>query len=416
MKEKKIVYAIIKYLPFVLFFLFAFYLHSEVGLRDWDDYVYKDSWKSMTIFEWIKKFYMNWSGRIPLQMMHIVFLQFPVIVWRIWDSLLYTLCVVAVARVAVLFGENTYLKQVMTNCIVSGLFVLIPDEVLNRVVKWMAGSFNYLLPVACLFFALYPIAKVLKGNKITKIDALIAFIPTILCCYAEQTAAVYICMSLLSMVYLGIKKISIPKSFVFCFMFGFFNAAIEYLAPGNMVRYDSEVILWYNQYDMYSLFDKIIMGVTFCVKMLLEYGWILFLVAYLFMLPKVLKNSVTMKLIFIALFLYTISIRNVLKDIDANKILIVNDMNNIIIVGMLFFWIMLVAILLLIIYIENLELSLAMVFSFLAAIASGTVVAMSPSCYTSEQRIFFVSYILLIFIIGLQIQGKDKNEQSRTVE
>lgn len=404
---------IIKWLPFFCFLLFSYYLHSQVDMREWDDYVYKEAWKQMSVLQWIKEFYEGWSGRIPLQMLDIIFLQFPIIVWRVCDTLLYTLAVIMVSKVARLFGDGGYKTEVITNILTCIVFVVIPKEVLNRVVLWIAGSFNYLLPTVCLLIAIYPFCKILCQKTIKKVDVILAFVGAYLCCYAEQTAAIYICLSGCILLYIRMRRRNVDGIYIGLFIFGLINMIIEYIAPGNYVRYDSEVILWYNQYDMYSILDKLLLGMTFCVKMLLAYGWLLFLIIYLLLVKKIWNETWGSRLIYIGAGIYSILLRYVLLKVTPEWIFSLSNIKARLLIFGIVFWILLITCLLYVAYCEKTEKAMTISLLALAVFASGTVPAMSPSCYEAEQRTFFISYVLLILIIGIQGQSIGYREESQ---
>ena len=396
---------LIKYLPFLLFMLYSAYLHSKVGMRDWDDYVYKEAWTNTTLWQWIKDFYAGWSGRIPIQMLNIVFLQFPIIIWRLCDTILYTLAAFLVSKVACLFGDSQYKTEIMTNVAVCLAFVAIPSEVLNRVILWIAGSFNYLLPSTCMLVALYPFFQLLNQHTVKKREMLIALAGTFLCCYAEQTAAVFVCLSGFILFYALYHKRQIARAYWGLLIFGIINMIIEYIAPGNYVRYDSEVILWYIQYDMYSVMDKLLLGLTFCVKMILTYGWMIFVIIFVLILPKVWKDKIVWKLMYAGCAIYTIVLRYIIQQVNENYIFSLSNVKSPMLLFLIIFWILLLTSMVFVLYFDKMELAITISLVMLAAFAAGTVVAMSPSCYEAEQRVFFVSYILLIMMIGLQVQG-----------
>lgn len=393
---------IIKNVPFFLFFLFAVWLHSRVGMRDWDDYVYKDAWNNITIGKWIKDFYVGWSGRIPLQMMHIIFLQLPLGIWRVWGAVLYTCAVFMVSKIARVFGSTSYKMEVITNIMVCIAYLAIPYVILNRTVLWIAGSFNYLLPSTCMLVALYPFCQLLYQETVTRCEYIEAFIAAFFACYAEQTAAVFVCLAGGILLYTICQNNLVPKSCVGIWLWGIINMVIEYIAPGNYVRYDAEVILWNGQYDMYSVVDKLLMGFIYCMQMLLTYGWLFFLVIYVLILITTWKSNRNCMLLCVGCMVYFVGLRYVLQKIEVTSIFQLSSNIGLGILFVTIFGVLLNITLLSVVYMEKKAVAFFLPLAELAAFASGSVAAMSPSCFVSEQRIFFVSYILLILVIGIQ--------------
>lgn len=396
---------LIPYLPFLIFFVYSYIIHSSIGMRDWDDYVYKEAWANIDVLEWCKQFYLGWSGRIPLQVLDIIFLQLPVWVWRIWDTILYTACPFFISDVALSFGRRDDKKQILvTNIFVCLAFIIIPHVVLGRVIFWISGSFNYLLPCVSLFIALYPFTEMLHGRSIKRERFVLAFIGAFLCCYAEQTAAIFVCLTGFIIIFSIYRKVSISKAHYVLWIWGVIHMMIEYVAPGNYVRYDSEVILWYNQYDMYSVVDKLLLGISFCVKMLVSYGWMFFGIVLLLMIFRLSSKTVIYKIGYGVLVVFSLGMWYFMNRIAENAIFWIDDVKSVMILFFMILWIIVLAIFMHCFYDEKEIISIILPISLLASFAAGTVVAMSPSCFEAEQRVFFVSYMMLILVIGIQVQ------------
>lgn len=396
---------LIPYIPFFIFFVYSCVIHSSIGMRDWDDYVYKEAWTNISVWDWCQQFYRGWSGRIPLQALDIIFLQLPVWVWRIWDTILYTLCPYFLSEVVLSFGRKEDKKQLLvTNTLICLAFIIIPRVVLGRVVFWISGSFNYLLPCVGLFMALYPFAELLHDRNVKRGRFILAFIGAFLCCYAEQTAAIFVCLAGFIILFSVIRKIKISKVHYILLLWGLLQMIIEYVAPGNYVRYDSEVLLWYNQYDMYSIVDKLLLGVSFCVKMLVSYGWMFFGIILLLMAFRLPAKPLIYKIGYGGLIVFSGGMWYLMSRISENTIFWVDDIKSVMILFFMISWIIILTIFMHCLYDENEIISILLPLVLLAAFAAGAVVAMSPSCFEAEQRVFFVSYMMLIFAIGLQIQ------------
>ena len=406
---------LIPYIPFLLYLGYALFLHRNAGMRDYDDYVYRDAWSDVSINQWVRDFYMGWSGRLPLQMMGIVFLQFPLWVWRIWNALLLGACPFLVARMVRLFcGEWKERGLFLLHAAICGLFVLIPGKAMDGAVLWISGSFNYLLPAVGLFLALYPFFSEMCGKERRKREYIIAAVGTFFCCYAEQTAAVFVCLAALLWLFTAVKRRTRSTPLFLLWVFGMGNMLIEYIAPGNYVRYDSEVILWYREYDMYSFADKLVLGFVHCMKMLLLEGWPLIACVFVLILAGTRRKSLFYKGMFLVYCAATGVMIFFLRRMYDNVVFLFTDPAGMIYLFSFVSWLILLAVFLLTVYDFDDTPAWIPALLVLAAFAAGTVVAMSPSYYGAELRVYFIPYLLLIFTVSLQLPCVCRREEGGT--
>ena len=276
-----------KYLPFILFSIYVLWIHHNVGLLDGDDKVYQNTFLNTTLLSWIKDFYLSWGGRVPLQLLDILFLNLPLFCWKLWNAALYILIPIYIYRIILLlYPKLAPEKLFLVNFFICGLLMAIPADILNSSILWVTGSFNYLLPASMLLLALYPFAAALTGTKIHGYDRILAILGILLTCYAEQTAAVFICLSIYCLVYAYVSTRRFPVSECILFLFGAVNAIIQYAAPGNHVRSQAELLKWNQTFDMYSLFDKVLLGLIHFLKNVFVPGFFYFII-FLFLLAVI---------------------------------------------------------------------------------------------------------------------------------
>lgn len=394
-----------KYFPLFIFLLYVLWIHHNVVLLDGDDIVYQQTLKNTSVLAWCKDFYKLWGGRIPLQLLDIIYLNLPLKIWKICNSIIYVLVPVYIYRIILLFKEDITDKQCfLLYSLISIFLVIMPDSIVNFSILWVTGSFNYLLPGIMLLIGLYPFLAEVAGKKVKKIDMIFAWIGVFLACYAEQTAAVFICMILFCFGYLIYKKQRIPKGYIVLAIFGLINAAIQYAAPGNVIRYDAEVLRWYQNFDMYNFFDKAMLGVIHCLKSVFIQGFPFFTILLLLLGILTLRKSYLDQLSYLFLCVITIIAKNTVNGIDDGVIWQVYSAKMLFNIAVLIFWMLFFAWYILNCLEYSKEAKIVALF-FLAIFASGIVMGMSPTVFASGERVFFLSYLLLILVQAFLIKN-----------
>lgn len=402
-----------KYIPIFVFFIYALWIHYDVGLLEGDDIVYQQTFQNTTLLEWCKDFYMKWGGRVPLELLDIIFLNLPLILWKIFNSILYTLIPVYMNRFISLFKEEMTEKQsFFMNTFLCVALTLIPVSIVNSSIIWITGSFNYLLPSIMLFIGIYPFLADVAGKKINKADNIFAWIGVFLACYAEQTAAVFICMTAFCFGYMIYKKQKISIPHICLAIFGLVNSVIQYAAPGNLVRYDAELLLWYQNFDMYNFFDKILLGVVHCLKSVFIPGISLFVFILVLLGILNIRKQYFNQLCYLLLCVLTIAVKEIVLNINDGVIWQIHSTKMLICIAILIFWMLLFAWSIISSLDGGVDTYILALF-FLAIFASGIVMGMSPTVFASGDRVFLLSYILLILVIAFlirRVMGHIKNK------
>lgn len=404
MLGRKDIRSLLPYLPFVLFFVYSFAIHANASMKAYDDYVYKSAWADISVWEWCKSFYLGWSGRVPLQALDIIFLQFPIWAWRIWNTVIFAACPILVSGMGRMLSNDLDSRQrFVANGVVCAMFLLLPKNSMDGAVLWISGSFNYLLPCAGLLMALQPFFAVLYGKKMEKRFYVFSAIGVFLCCFAEQTAAVFLCLTVIILSFVLMEKKRV-RALPFLELLGIVCAAILFLAPGNNVRYVSEVPLWNKAYDMYSFVDKLILGYVHCIRMIFLHGWIFILVLVGLMVFALKRRSLLYKGLYALYALFTCGMMVLVYRIENESfVFLIGNVNSMIYLFLITSWLVLLAMFLFTTFESEPKTGAMLAFLVLGAFAAGTVVAMSPSIFEAKLRVFFVPYVMLIFAIGLEL-------------
>lgn len=386
------------YIPLLFGVLYFYYISCSAVLYG-DDLVYIHNLDGRSIFQWCKEFYCNWGGRVPLQLLDIIFLYHSIKFWRFFNTVIMTVYTVYTVKIAKLFNKDITDKSLfLLTTFQMNLFVFMPQPTFNDGAIWITGSFNYLLPCAMLIMSLYPYIANIKEVKISKLGYILSYLSVFLCCYAEQTAAVFICMALICLLIQFIQKKCVSKGLVALLLFGFINCIVMFMAPGNQARYDAELICWYQTFDTYNMFDKIVVGLIHTTKVLMQNGFIYFAILLLFMgLMAYRKDK---ELMFSYLFLCFITFVNyrLVFNLTDEVVWQIYSVRTLLTIGMICFWILYFSWFLFYLLKKDMNLAIISSLLWLATFCAGIVMGMSPTIYASGLRVFFVCYILLILL------------------
>ena len=219
-----------------------------------------------------------------------------------------------------------------------------------------------------------------------------------LCCYAEQTAAVFICMALICLLIQFIQKKCVSKRLVALLLFGFINCIVMFMAPGNQVRYDAELICWYQTFDTYNMFDKIVVGLIHTMKVLMQNGFIYFAVLLLFMGLMAYRKNKELMLSYLFLCFITFVSYHLVYNLTDEVVWQIYSIRTLLTIGMIWFWIVYSSWFLFYLLKNDINLAIISSLLWLATFCAGIVMGMSPTIYASGLRVFFVCYILLILL------------------
>lgn len=386
------------YVPLLFGILYFYYISCSAVLYG-DDLVYIHNLDGKSVLQWCKEFYCNWGGRVPLQLLDIMFLYHSIKLWRFFNTVIMTVYTVYTVKIAKLFNKDITDKSLfLLTTFQIILFIFMPQPTFNDGAIWITGSFNYLLPCAMLVMSLYPFIANIKEVKISKLGYILSYLSVFLCCYAEQTAAVFICMALICLLIQFIQKKCVSKELVALLIFGFINCVVMFMAPGNQVRYDAELICWYQTFDTYNMFDKIVVGLIHTMKVLMQNGFIYIAILLLFMGLMAYRKDKELMLSYLFLCFITFVNYHLVYNLTDEVVWQIYSVRTLLAIGMICFWILYFSWFLFYLLKNDMNLAIISSLLWLATFCAGIVMGMSPTIYASGLRVFFVCYILLILL------------------
>ena len=211
----------------ILFFII------NTGLQSRDDLIYGQAFNNIpTCIKWISEFYQVWSGRITLTILINIFINLPIVIFKLANTAVFLITIFAIYKIISLLIDKWNKKNTNTLLILifcSIFFISIP--VLNSGCLWVAGCMNYLLPVSAMLVALIPFIAELKQKTIGRKYYVFAIIANFAAGFAEQTAAILIAFGLIAIIWCKIEKRKISKLLIAHYIIIVIFSLINLLAP-----------------------------------------------------------------------------------------------------------------------------------------------------------------------------------------
>lgn len=230
-----------------------------------DDFNYREVLHEFdSLWEWFVYNYNSWSGRL-VQVIHVVFLQAGV-----WPFQLVNSCVMAVqmyllyrmARDAAGRVMETAEKMVLTLfCGVGLIFV----GWIYESMFWPAAMITFTWGTFCSLAVVCTLRDAAKGSAIAGWRWALTCLAACYASYSEQSAAVQLgFLVVFAGAFLALRR-PIPRPYWLVAALAVVNTAISWLAPGNAVRYQTETLLRWPDYETYGLFRKLALGVSYAL-------------------------------------------------------------------------------------------------------------------------------------------------------
>jgi hypothetical protein len=247
-------------------YIIIFMFHNKISIIPGSD----DSWfadisNSASLLEFIHSRYTTWSGRLFPDTMLYVLLDEYLWIWRIIDPLVFLLLAYYLVK---LFKQRVTRSDLFLGVVSIGY---ISTNVLNTGMLWITGSINYLWPISMGLLAMYPFANsIFRYNTVLSNGRYLIFlISALLASISNEQVA--LCMSAFSTItlfslYFSRKPFD-KRLYILTFVI-IVGTCILIFAPGNKLRWISEVNSWYPGYDELSFKTKIYLGVIWLFNQL----------------------------------------------------------------------------------------------------------------------------------------------------
>lgn len=258
-----------KFLPFIILFLLILFLHAFTTLFN-DDLHFIQMIKDNSYLGYLKMRYNTWTSRLVLETAIVNFVTWNINVWRVVDSLLYTIT----AYIMLLLINR---KESSTVNYIGCLLFLIYPFMDMASAGWIATTTNYLWTFSFGLISFLPLILKERNIRFNKIIYLISILSLLYSSNQEQMCAIIIGFNALYLVfnYIKFKKLNFYN--IFCLVFSLAMLAFIFTCPGNEVRTTAEIGTWYPEYVNLGFLSKVYLGIVPTINVLLQNQLLIFL-------------------------------------------------------------------------------------------------------------------------------------------
>ncbi len=217
-----------------------------------------------SLFGWMRFWAESWSGRILPQGILVWLMQFPPIVFHLVNAGVWLLLLWGTLRC---LDRDAVLERGWGMVLVlGGIFLLIPSSVLDDSVYWKCANVSYLWGTAAMMTAICPLVLRLEGRACSAAGRAAAVIACIYAAGFEQSGALMSGLMVCFLIGLCMKERRCDGYALWMTVLSCAVTAAFFLLPGNAVRAGAETIVWFPNYDMYSLPEQLLLGIQYAIS------------------------------------------------------------------------------------------------------------------------------------------------------
>ncbi len=376
--------------------------------------------------------YNTWTSRVIIDFTVFSMLKISKYAWIITQAVMMALLGYSISKLFIKENKNKM------NAMMVFMILAYPIDIMAEA-GWAASTANYIWPLATALFALIPIKKVWNAEKFKWFQYILFMLAIIYACNQEQTCAIVLGTYILFDILFIIKDKKIHPIIVIQTLLSIISLIFIFTTPGNFIRQNTEIIMNFPNFEMLTLLDKISLGITSTVGIIIKKGSIAFGILSLMIAVYILSNYKEKIYRIIALIpIITICVLSYFKNITfaifpflksfvgtltENKVILTsaNCSNLVFVIPIVFSMVILICLVLSILLIfKNLKNNTA-ILVFLVGLASRLIMGFSPTIFASGSRtiIFFEFAMIIASILIWQelVKKNDKNDikiQNRT--
>ena len=277
-------------LPAVTYFAITFVtmliLNSTVTSLD-DDLIFArgiDDYGS--IIGWAVWYGINWGGRLIPHGLLVLLLQLPNAVFIIINAAMYVALIVLFLQELTTGIQNG--KMIPVVAVVVLLF--IPNDVCQRAMFWKCASVLYLWGLVAVMLQIRPLLHTYRGEETSTAEYIFAYAGCIYVSGFEQLAAFAMVFSALLVIINLVKYHRLnPDDCAIAALSVVATCFFVIVLPGNSVRSIEETIAWQPAFASYSIYDKLIHGISFALNYVSTEG------AYVILLIAVAETAIVIR-------------------------------------------------------------------------------------------------------------------------
>lgn len=246
---------------FILEFILMFFITPNKH----DDQVFLESVTGTSVWSYVGPRYYTWSSRLIIEFVLCSVLKISKYLWILIEALMVTLVGYSISKLFIKKDENHNENMIM----LISMILIYPITQMNSA-GWAATTINYMWPLALGLFALIPIRKIWDGEKIKFWQYPLYVLALIFSANQEQACAILLGAYLLFAILMIIKNKKIHPFMVIQNILLIASLVFILTCPGNSVRTQTEIANQFNDFEMLTVLDKIGLGFTSTMGMIIE--------------------------------------------------------------------------------------------------------------------------------------------------
>ena len=339
-----------------------------------------------------------------------------------------TLAGYSISKLFVKNNENKNENMIM----LIAMILIYPIMQMNSA-GWAATTINYMWPLATGLFALIPIRKIWDGEKIKFWQYPLYVFALIFAANQEQVCAILLGTYLLFTILMIIKNKKIHPFMIIQTLLVIASLIFILTCPGNAIRTESEIRDNFKDFGMLTILDKIGVGLTSTMGLIIDKGNIVFALMTILIAIYVFSNYkeklyrvVSLIPVFsilglcyfktnvVAIFPFFGTLKELIR--EEQIMLTAANCNNLFnVIPIIFASVNFICIIMsLLLIFKNLKNNVALLV-FLVGLASRLIMGFSPTVFVSGERtMLFLDFSMIIVAILVWqelIKKNDKNDK-----
>jgi len=362
-----------------------------------DDQYFLHALDKTSLMDFLHERYMTWSGRLPIEALMVETINMDFF----WKVMIPASALILAWAVGCLSATELKAPKLVISAVVLLCMCAIDRAVFHDASLWVAGFYNYLLPISV---AATSVVIYKKNNILT------SFISAILMSYAVSNEQVSVLFFFYSM-HLIIKAIRDKNGTFKVFIFTLIPIISSFVwlsSPGNESRFEVEKNFLL-EFSNFNLLDKISHGfATYTNHMLSASNYLFIISCTVIAIASLFSKSSSLRkeYVFISILFISLAILFLINRIMSIDFIFNNSESNVLTVVnqgeaqtyVKYFLAMIVAIFLLYFSYISGFFTYAL-FCTIGGMAVVVMVGLSPAIYAERPRVFFISDVLLILYI-----------------
>lgn len=277
--ERRINKKVFSFVLWGIVFLGAFFVGMNIHYSDGDDAFFYQYSHSMGFLEYLKWRYESWTGRLSAEALLYLTFRCGIWFWRVINAFVLTVLPVSLLFLADKARQretgtgmqeeegSLWLKPEYCLLALSG-YLFMNVRTLGYAGIWITGSVNYTWCILCLVCALFPAAdRVFLLGRFRKSQ----FVYAIPCAAAaamsvEQTGAVLIAFLLLALGYLLFREHKTEPLLLVQTILSILLFTAMFAAPGNELRVQTAIETCMPQFETLSFGDHLFLTVQWLIS------------------------------------------------------------------------------------------------------------------------------------------------------